>query len=97
MALLPLVAFDAALDLVLGLALVPGQFDAVDAAVADVDEVQVVDEAAEEAGAAGGVGPDAIALQREELLVGVRSGYGCGAGYSQRDGRCVARCQRSGA
>ena len=34
MALLPLVAFDAALDLVLGLAFVPGELDAVDAAVA---------------------------------------------------------------
>ena len=72
MALLPLVAFDAALDLVLGLAFVPGQLDAVDAAVAHVDEVEIVDEAAEEAGAAGGVRPDAIALQRKVLLVGAR-------------------------
>jgi hypothetical protein len=71
MTLLPLVAFNAALDLVLGLALVPSQLDAIDAAVADVDQVEVVDEAAEEAGAAGRVGPDTIALQREILLVGM--------------------------
>ena len=50
-----LVALDAALDDVLGLALRPGQLHAVDAAVARVDELHVVDEAAEEAGAAGGV------------------------------------------
>ena len=82
MALQPLVALDAALDLVLGLALVPGQLDAVDAAVAGVDQVHVVDEPAEEAGAAGGVGPDAVALQREVLLVGL--GGGMSAGDEQR-------------
>ena len=71
-----LVALDAALDLVLGLALLPGQLDAVDAAVARVEHVEVVDEAAEEAGAAGGVGPDAVALQREELLVLARARAG---------------------
>ncbi len=71
-ALQPLVDLDAALDLILRLALGPGQLDAVDAAVADVDEVHVVDEPAEEAGAAGRIGPDAVALQREELLVGER-------------------------
>ena len=70
----PLVALDAALDLVLGLALVPDQLDAVDAAVAGVDQVHVVDEAAEEAGAAGGIGADAVALQREVLLVGRMGG-----------------------
>ena len=70
MALLPLVAFDAAFDLILGLAFVPGQLDAVDAAVAHIDQVEIVDEAAEEAGAAGRVGTDAVALQGEILLVG---------------------------
>ena len=65
-----LIALNAALDFVLGLAFVPGQFDAVDAAVADVDEVEIVDEAAEEAGAAGGVRTDAIALQRKILFIG---------------------------
>ncbi len=83
-ALLPLVAFDAALDLVLGLAFVPGQLDAIDAAVADVDQVQIVDEAAEEAGAAGRIGTDAIALQRKVLLVGARVAGSEGAERRQR-------------
>src|SRR5436305_1938057 len=38
-ALLALVAFDAALDFILGLALIPGELDAVDAAVADIDQI----------------------------------------------------------
>lgn len=74
MALLPLVAFNAALDFVLGLALVPGELDAAYAAVADVDKVHIVNEAAEEARAAGGVGPHAIALQRKILFVSQRGG-----------------------
>ena len=49
MALQPLIDFDAALDLILRLAFVPGQLHAVDPAIAHVDEVHVVDEAAEEA------------------------------------------------
>ena len=81
-----LVAFDAALDLVLGLALVPDQLDAVDAAVTRVDQVHVVDEPAEEAGAAGGVGTDAVALQRKVLLVGLGS----------RDGGRQSQCRRQG-
>ena len=68
-----LVALDAALDLVLRLALAPSELDAVDAAIAGVDQIEIVDEAAEKAGAAGRVGPDAIALQREVLLVGLRA------------------------
>ncbi len=96
MALLPLVAFDAALDFVLGLALVPGQLDAVDAAVADVDEVEIVDEPAEEAGAAGRIRPDAVALQREILLVGARRvTAGEGAERRQRNGGGHAERLRS--
>ena len=68
-ALQALVALDTALDDVLGLALRPGELDAIDPAVAQVDELHVVDEAAEEAAAARGVGADAIALEREILLV----------------------------
>ncbi len=86
MALLPLVAFDAALDLILRLAFVPGQLDAVDAAIADVDQVEIVDEAAEEAGAAGRIGSDAIALKREILLVGAGGRQGHRHGQRRRDG-----------
>jgi len=78
MALLPLITFDAAFDLVLGLALFPGQFDAIDAAVADVDEIEIVDEAAEEPGAAGGVRTDSVALQGEILFIGERGRRGRG-------------------
>jgi hypothetical protein len=81
---LALVAFDAALDLVLGLALIPDELDAVDAAVTGIDQVHVVDEPAEIASAAGGIGSDAIALQRKVLLVGVRGGYGGDKGERSR-------------
>jgi hypothetical protein len=80
MVLLSLIAFDAALDLVLGLAFIPGELDAIDAAVADIDQVEIVDEAAEEAGASSRVGADAIALQREILFVGA-----CGSGDRKRE------------
>src|ERR1700730_5450738 len=83
MALLTFVALDATLHFILGLALAPCQFDTIDAAVACVDQVQVIDEPAEEAGSAGRVWPHAIALQREVLLVGQRAGYWCRTGYSK--------------
>ena len=63
---------DSALNFILRLTLGPGQLDAVDAAVTRVDEVQIVDEAAEKAGAARSVVAFAIALQWEELFVGQR-------------------------
>ena len=70
-----LVAFDALLHLIAGLAFVPRQLDAVDAAVAHVDQVHIIDEPAEEPRAAGGVRADAIALQGELLLVRVGRYY----------------------
>jgi hypothetical protein len=85
MALLALVAFDAALDFILRLAFVPGELDAVDAAISDVDQVEIVDEAAKEAGAAGRVWADAIALQRKILFVGARRGG---------DRAALRRCKR---
>ena len=69
MALLPFVALDAAFNFVLCLALAPGQFDAIDAAVAGVDEIEIVDEAAEEPGAAGGVRTDSVALHGDILFI----------------------------
>src|SRR5579871_4639081 len=83
----PLVDFEAALDLILRLAFVPGQFDAVDAAVADVDEVEIIDEAAEESGAACRIGADAVTLQRKELLVGEGDDRACRQ-RAERDRRC---------
>ena len=82
MSLLPLIAFDATLHDILRLAFVPGEFDTVDATVAHVDEVHVVDEATEEAGAAGGIGADAVALQWEILFR---------LGRLSRDDRCGSR------
>jgi hypothetical protein len=60
-----LVALDAFLHDVFGLALLPGQLDAIDAAVARVDQLHVIDEAAEKAAAAGRIRADTVALQRE--------------------------------
>ena len=67
----PLVALDAAGVVVLGLALLVGELDAVHAAVARVDHVHVVDEPAVDAGAAGRVRPDPVAGHRDELLLRV--------------------------
>ena len=65
----PLVALDAARVVVLGLALLVRELDAVHAAVARVDHVDVVDHAAEDAGAAGRVRSDPVSGHRDELLV----------------------------
>src|SRR5207249_8869933 len=65
----PLVAFDAPVVLVLGLAFFPGQLDPVDAAVSFVEHVEVVDEPAVSPGPSGGIGADAVVRHRDELLV----------------------------
>ncbi|MNC86053.1 hypothetical protein D3C83_16820 [compost metagenome] len=70
--LLALVAFHAARVVVLGLALVADELDAVDAAVARVEHLEVVDRAAGDARAACGVGADPIVVVRHELHLGLR-------------------------
>src|SRR5262249_22335107 len=72
----PLVALDSAVVLVFGLAFFPGQLDAVDAAVALVQHVQVVDEAAEGADAARRIRADAVIRHGYELLVLPEGGSG---------------------
>ena len=57
-----LVSLDAALDLVLCFSFRPRQLDVAHTAVADIDQVEIVDEAAEEASAAGCIGTDTITL-----------------------------------
>ncbi len=73
-ALEALIDLDALLHLILRLPFRPGQLDAVHAAVTGGYEVQVVDEPAEEAGAAGCVGSDTRALQGKMLFVGMDGG-----------------------
>ena len=68
LALQALVALHAAVGGVTGLALLPGQFDAVDAAVARIDHLQVVLLAVGPGRAVGRVGAGAVGQQREELL-----------------------------
>src|SRR6266571_8868426 len=74
---------DLARVVVLGLALFPSDLDAVDPAVAGVDHLHVVDQAAEDSRAAGRVGTDPVTVHRDELLVlrisGARDGEGRGA------------------
>src|SRR5262249_51957071 len=65
----PLVALDAPRVVVLRLALLPGELDAVHAAVALVDHLHVIDDAAAEAGAAGSVGSDPVEVRGDELLL----------------------------
>ena len=65
----PLVALHPLLGVVLELAFLPGDLDAVDAAVALVDEPEVVDRAVGGGYAVGGVGAGAVHEQWEELLV----------------------------
>ncbi|MOA32055.1 hypothetical protein D3C78_1532440 [compost metagenome] len=83
-----LVALDAFFDHVFGLALAPGQLDAIHAAIG-VDVLEVVDEAAEKTGTAGRIRADAIALQREVLFVIRLDGEG-------RGGEAQGQCQAAG-
>src|SRR5204862_7421245 len=86
-----LVALDAARVVVLGLALLPGELHAVDAAVALVQHFQVVEHPAGDARAAGGVRPDPVEIRRYDLLfrLGVRA---CGA---ERQERRAAGCNEA--
>ncbi|MNQ84869.1 hypothetical protein D3C85_1000100 [compost metagenome] len=81
------IALHALLDHVLGFALAPGQLDPVHPAVG-VDVLEVVDEAAEEAGATGGIGADPVTLQREVLLAGRLDGEG-GGREAERQGQAA--------
>src|SRR5919198_5311495 len=65
----PLIALDAARVVVLRLALLPSELDAVHAAVALVDHLHVIDDAAAEARAAGSVRPNPVEIRRDELLL----------------------------
>ena len=68
-----LVTLDATLVLVLGVALLPDELDAVDAAVTLVEEREIVHVAARNARAAGREGAGAIDEDRKvELFVGIR-------------------------
>src|SRR5205814_10599691 len=71
-----LIALDALLDLPFGLALVPEQLHAVDAALRLVDVAQRIDEAGPDRDAARRVRPDTERRKRDELLLGLvgRSG-----------------------
>src|SRR4029077_2809334 len=65
----PLVALNPSIVFVLRLAFLPRELDAVDPAVPFVEHVKIIDETSERAGAAGGIGADAVARHRDELLV----------------------------
>src|SRR4029453_976925 len=67
---------DALLGVVLRLALFPGDLDAVDAAVALVQEREVVDEPVRDRNAARRVGARAVDEQREVELLGLGGGQG---------------------
>ncbi len=66
------IALDTLGVVVLGFAFFPGQLDAVDATVLQVDVVHVINETAVPGGTVGGVRADPVAGQRDELLVGLR-------------------------
>jgi hypothetical protein len=88
-----LVALDAAVVAVFGLALLPGELDAVDAAVARVEQLEIIDHAGRDARAAGGVGADPVGVDRDELLFRLRCGLTgkCGRGNQRcRDGKAGA-------
>jgi hypothetical protein len=78
-----LVALDAARVVVFGLAFLVSELDPVDAAIARVDHVHVVDEPAEDSRTPGRVGTDPVAVHRDELFV-LRIG---GASNSECRGR----------
>ena len=63
-----LVTLDAQVGLVLRLALLPGELDTVDAAVALVEEREIVDEPVGDRDAAGRVGAGPVDEQRDEVL-----------------------------
>ena len=66
-----LIALHALGVVVLGFAFLPGELDAVDAAVALIDQIEVVDHAGEYRGAVGAIGTDAVAQNAHELSAGL--------------------------
>jgi hypothetical protein len=87
LALEPLVALHAAVGGIAGLAFLERDADAVDAAVAGVDELEIVHVAVGERDAVGGVRAGAVHQHREKLLFGLRE-----SGCAERDrGRCRHR------
>ncbi len=59
----PFISFDPALDLVLRFGFGPSQLDAVDTAVPDIDEIEIIDETTEKARAARCIWPNAVACK----------------------------------
>jgi hypothetical protein len=84
LALQALVTFNAAVGRITELAFLPGDLDAVDAAVAGVDELQVVDVAVGERHTVGRVRTRTVREHREELLAGL-SPYGTAHRGRSRD------------
>src|SRR5262245_16390767 len=72
LALQPLIALDALLGVVLGLALFPHELDAVDSAVAFVHESEIVEEADRDRNAARRVRPGPVHEEGQELLLALR-------------------------
>src|SRR5688572_24823809 len=64
-----LVALDAAVVAVLGLALLPGDLDTVDAAVARIQQLEVIDHAAGDSRATGRIRADPVGVDGNELLL----------------------------
>src|SRR5919201_631589 len=88
MLLAPLIELNASRVVVFRLAFLPGELDAVHAAVALVDHLHVVDDAAAEARAARSVRPDPVEVGRDELLL-LRARRGGEAGAD--DAECRQR------
>jgi hypothetical protein len=90
LALQPLVAFDAAVGGVGGVALLVGDLHAVDAAVALVDQGVVVGHAVGERDAVGRIGAGAVDQAGNELLIRALGG-GCCGDAGRHDGRAHQR------
>ena len=86
-----LVTFDATVGRVAGLALFPGDLDAVDAAVSGVDQFQIIHESIGERDAVRGIGARPVRQHREELLLGLRQRRAASQRRGHRGGN-----QRSG-
>ena len=83
-----LIALDAARVVVFGLALLVGELDSAHTAVPGIEHIDVVDEAAEDAGTAGGVRTDPVPVHRNELLV-LRGSRGHNTGQRQAQQGCL--------
>ena len=70
-----LVALHAELRIVLGLAFLPRDLDAVDPAVARVQELQIIDHSVRRRNSVRGVGPRAVDEERKEYFAGRHRGY----------------------